>query len=198
MFVFSKLQFTTLYEETDDMLSREDSTLMDLGAGDGKVTEVMAQFFKKTFVTEVSPVMRRILSKKGYKILEVDSWSSFSLDFDLISCLNLLDRCDKPVSILNDMVRKLKPDGRIILGLVFPLSQYVESTSDHKPSQVLNVSGTTLEEQVISLEENVLSPAGLEVIKWTRLPYLCEGDLDLSFYWLHDVIFILRKKTQQP
>ena len=198
MFVFSKSQFTTLYEEAEEMRPREDSALLDLGAGDGKVTEVMAQFFKKTFVTEVSPVMRRILSKKGYKLLEVESWPNFNLDFDVISCLNLLDRCDKPISILNDMVGKLKPDGRIILGLVFPLSQYVESTSDHKASEVLTVSGTTLEEQVISLEENVLSPAGLEIIKWTRLPYLCEGDLDLSFYWLHDVVFILRKRQQEP
>lgn len=198
MFVYSKNQFTTLYDEVESMTSKEDSCLLDLGAGDGRVTEVMTAFFKTTYVTEVSPVMRKILSKKGYKLLDVSSWDSdTSPSFDLISCLNLLDRCDRPLDILQSMTKKVKPDGRIIIALVFPLSQYVESTSDHRAVQALNVSGETFEEQLISLENNVLIPAGLEIIKWTRLPYLCEGDLDLSFYWLHDVVIVLKKKPSE-
>jgi len=198
MFVFSRNQFTTLYEEVDSRTSKENSCLLDLGAGDGRVTEVMAPFFKTTYVTEVSPVMRKILSKKGYKLLDVSSWDSDSFpSFDLISCLNLLDRCDRPLDILQSMTKKVKPDGRIIIALVFPLSQYVESTPDHRPVQVLNVSGETFEEQLISLENNVLIPAGIEIIKWTRLPYICEGDLDLSFYWLHDVVLVLKKKPSE-
>lgn len=200
MFVFSANQFQALYPDSQSVQSQPESRLLDLGAGDGKVTQVMSQFFSETFVTEVSAVMRRILARKGYRVLEVEDWHATSLSFDLISCLNLLDRCDRPLSILNQMVSRLKPDGKIIMALVLPLSQYVESgrpgrtADDHRPSEVLNVTGETFEQQLVSLDRDVLTPAGLEIMRWTRLPYLCEGDLDLSFYWLHDVVMLLRKR----
>ena len=37
------------------------------GAGDGKVTEVFARYFTNVYVTEMSPVMRRQLSKRGFR-----------------------------------------------------------------------------------------------------------------------------------
>lgn len=200
MFVFSANQLQLLYPELEDIKHQPDSRLLDLGAGDGKVTQVMAQFFNETYVTEVSPIMRRILSRKGYTVLHVENWHDSHLSFDLISCLNLLDRCDKPLTILHQMISRLKPNGRIMLALVLPLSQYVESgrpgrlTDDHRPSEVLDVTGDTFEQQLVSLDRNILSPAGLEIVRWTRLPYLCEGDLDLSFYWLHDVVMLLRRR----
>lgn len=203
MFVFSANQFRTLYPEADEMQNESESRLLDLGAGDGKVTHVMAQFFRETFVTEVSPVMKRLLTRSGYSVLPVDQWHEPGLDFDLISCLNLLDRCDKPVTMLRQMLARLKPSGRIILALVLPLSQYVESGrpgrqhDDHRPSELLEVTGDSFEQQLVSLEKNVLSPMGLEILTWTRVPYLCEGDLDLSFYWLHDVVMLLRKRAEK-
>jgi SAM-dependent methyltransferase len=146
----------------------------------------------------MSPVMKRLLVKKNYKILDVEKWSDEPGSYDLISCLNLLDRCEKPETILTQIKAKLKPDGRIILALVLPFSQYVETNTvagndTHKPVESLNITGNTFEEQLLSLNKNLLTVHGLEVMKWTRLPYLCEGDLDLSFYWLHDVVMVLRK-----
>ena len=201
MFVFSTEQFSKLYDQLPSIkAAKESSSLLDLGAGDGKVTQVMAQFFGTIHVTEVSPVMKRTLGKKGYTVLDIDKWADNNgTYYDLISCLNLLDRCDKPVTILQEMVTKLKPNGRILIAIVLPLSQYVESNStgsesgDHRPSEVLNVEGETFEQQVGTFNSNVLAPNGLEVVKWTRLPYLCEGDLDLSFYWLHDVVFLVKR-----
>lgn len=35
---------------------------------------------------------------------------------------------------------------------------------------------------------------GFRVEAWTKAPYLCEGDLRQSFYWLIDVVVILSKK----
>ena len=201
MFVFSSQQFRTLYPDADQQTDGTESCLLDLGAGDGKVTQVMAPFFGQTYVTEVSPIMRRILSRKNFNVLDVETWQDTNLTFDLIAGLNLLDRCDRPITILNQMTSRLKPNGKIILALVLPLSQYVESgregraADDHRPSEVLNVTGETFEHQLVSLEANVLTPVGLEIVKWTRLPYLCEGDLDLSFYWLHDVVMLLRRKS---
>lgn len=47
---------------------------------------------------------------------------------DLISCLNVLDRCAEPHQILSDIYRVLSPHGRAIIALVLPYSHYVETS----------------------------------------------------------------------
>ena len=64
MFVFSGIQFRTLLDLSKMSPQR---TLLDLGAGDGKVTDVMQPHFDEVYVTEQSPAMRWRLSGKGYK-----------------------------------------------------------------------------------------------------------------------------------
>lgn len=36
---------------------------------------------------------------------------------------------------------------------------------------------------------------GFNIESWTRAPYLCQGDLRQSFYWLVDVVAVLSKKN---
>jgi len=67
--------------------------------------------------------------------------------------------------------------------------------SDHHPKQHLHVSGKTFEEQVSSLVRDVLIPVGFEVERFTKLPYLSEGDLYHSYYVLYDVVFVLKPIT---
>lgn len=62
---------------------------------------------------------------------------------------------------------------------------------DHLPSQSMIVNGTRFEDQVNSLVHNVLNPAGFRVERWSRVPYLCEGDLAQAYYWLDDVLMVL-------
>ena len=209
MFVFSDAQFRSLLgqyldvginlDKNSDNYSlngHSDKVLIDLGAGDGKVTEVMAKYFGKTYTTEISPVMRKILIKKGFEVLEIDRWAEKGRSYDLVSCLNVLDRCDKPLTMLDDIKQSLRPNGIILLALVLPFSQYVEvndgKRSDHRPSEVLAIEGQTFEKQLVSFTENVLRPKGLQVVSWAKLPYLCEGDIDLTYYWLYDVVLVLK------
>ena len=104
-------------------------SLLDLGAGDGQVTKIMESHFNKTYVTEQSPSMRWRLRQMNYEVLEIDDWAMNS--YDVISCLNLLDRCDKPLSLLEDMRKALNPNGgRLILAVVLPFSPCVESGTD--------------------------------------------------------------------
>lgn len=49
-----------------------------------------------------------------------------------------------------------------------------------------------MEKQISTFVYNVLRPAGFDVIKFTKLPYLCEGDLYDDFFLLHDYVFILK------
>lgn len=64
---------------------------------------------------------------------------------------------------------------------------------DNLPSEDLGVTGTTLEAQVNILACEVFPSLGFSLVRWSRLPYLCEGDLDQAFYWLSDVVLVLRK-----
>lgn len=64
MFVFSNAQFQRLMGVTDPW---KVSRLLDLGAGDGKVTSVIAQHFDEVYATEQSPSMRWRLGSRGFK-----------------------------------------------------------------------------------------------------------------------------------
>ncbi|KAF7270614.1 hypothetical protein GWI33_016411 [Rhynchophorus ferrugineus] len=189
MFVVSQSQLSKLLKIEND--TKLDS-LLDLGAGDGKVTAQMAPFFKKTYVTEVSGTMKKLLTRRGYQILDIEKWF-MDRKFEVISCLNLLDRCNTPLTILHNIRETLQPGGYVLLALVLPFSAYVESgSSDHSPTEVLPIRGDTFEAQVQSLIRDVLKPAKFDVVSWSRVPYLCEGDLHQSYYWLDDVILVLK------
>ena len=61
------------------------------------------------------------------RVLAVEEWERTGFQYDLISCLNLLDRCETPLDLLKGMQRSLVPGtGRVILALVLPFQPYVE------------------------------------------------------------------------
>lgn len=87
----------------------------------------------------------------------------------------------------------MAPGGRLVVALVLPFSPYVEvgERGDHKPSEYLPVKGNGLEGQIASLVDRVFAPLSLRCLVWSKLPYLCEGDLGQAYYFLDDVIFVL-------
>lgn len=64
MFVFSSDQFQELLRIGPDWTAER---LLDLGAGDGGVTEVMGVHFRQVFATEVSVPMKWHLQRRNYK-----------------------------------------------------------------------------------------------------------------------------------
>ena len=199
MFVFSREQFNFLLDKAgllNQTPFKLGNTLMDLGAGDGAPTEQMRSFFNEVHVTETSWAMRDILKLKGFKTLEVESWSEPRPEFyDMISCLNLLDRCEKPATLLNEIGSALKPEGFLLVALVLPFRPYVEFSSDsksHKPVEKLPFNGETFEAQVVSVV-TYFESQGYKIKAWSRVPYLCEGDLSQSVYALDDALFLFSK-----
>ena len=60
-------------------------------------------------------------------VLGIDEWHQTGYKYDVISCLNLLDRCDDPLFLLRAIQRALVPHtGRLILAVVLPFQPYVE------------------------------------------------------------------------
>nr|XP_045611367.1 protein-L-histidine N-pros-methyltransferase-like [Procambarus clarkii] len=130
------------------------------------------------------------------RVLDTWEWQTEVEDaqYDVVTCLNLLDRCDTPRTLLQNIHAKLAAHGALVVALVLPFSPYVEiGTIDNLPSEELGVSGSTVEEQVNSLAGDVFPSLGYKLERWSRLPYLCEGDLDQAFYWLSDVVLVLVK-----
>ena len=206
MFVFSEEQFKYMLDKAGFKSSPEalgirlGDTLMDLGAGDGGPTQQLSPFFGETHVTETSWAMRDILNKKGFKVLEVETWTESRPEFyDMISCLNLLDRCEKPATLLNEMRGALKPGGHLLVALVLPFRPYVEFSSvdskSHKPLELLPFVGETFEAQVLSVVAYFES-LNFRLKSWTRVPYLCEGDLSQSVYVLDDALFLFSKNGE--
>lgn len=74
----------------------------------------------------------------------------------------------------------------------------VAGKDDHIPTENIRLEGQSFEEQVTCLVRHVFEPAGFELERFTRLPYLCEGDLQQSFYVLDDAVFVLKPRTQDP
>ncbi len=58
----------------------------------------------------------------------MDEWQEEEGGFDVISALNLLDRCDAPASLLRRIRGALRPGGaaRLLLAVVLPFKPYVE------------------------------------------------------------------------
>lgn len=48
--------------------------------------------------------------------------------------------------------------------------------------------------QIRYLIENVFDPIGFELVKFTRMPYLCEGNLAQSYFYMFDYVFLFRSK----
>lgn len=127
------------------------------------------------------------------------------MKYDTISCLNLLDRCDKPFSLLKQIKSSLKLNGYLIVAIVLPFKPYVEYNKDNRPSEQLpfyssnynnsaiaNNNENIINEQITILVNNVFKTLDFELISFTRLPYLCEGNLAQSFYYLIDHVFIFK------
>ena len=125
MFVFSPDQFQRLLKINPDWKTHR---LLDLGAGDGEVTKIRSPHFEEIYATELSETMTWQLQKKKYRVLGINEWQKTGFQYDVISCLNLLDRCDQPLTLLKDIRSVLEPTrGRVILALVLPFHPYVEN-----------------------------------------------------------------------
>ena len=61
-------------------------------------------------------------------MLDESEWMNVGFKFDVVACLNLLDRCDKPLTLLNDVKHTLQPiTGRLLVAVVLPFKPCVES-----------------------------------------------------------------------
>lgn len=175
--------------------------LLDIGAGDGTVTEKFSPLVSHITATEVSSYMAKRLRERPFvdEVHECDNLDNIASEFDMMCLLNVLDRCNEPSTLLHAMKERLVPvKGRLILAVVLPFCPFVEDgTKQKKPDQDLDMDGgrckqgATFEASVNTLINKVLIPHGFNIHAWTRVPYLCAGDDRQQYYVLSDAIFVL-------
>jgi SAM-dependent methyltransferase len=184
--------------------------LLDVGAGDGGVTAVLAAHFACVHATEVSAPMVARLRERGFArvvqgaFLTRDAFPDDGV-YDVVSILNVLDRCDHPGELLAAARRLLAPDGRLLLAVVLPFSEFVEEGTArrrvHGPLPMAGArcgDGATFEASLAALVERALTPAGFQVVSVSKVPYLCRGDMRRNYYLLADAIIVARRSRNAP
>lgn len=175
--------------------------LLDVGAGRGDATAKLAALFDETVVTETSRAMARRLKKQGYECILGDIATRDDLDgrFDAVSLLNVLDRCDSPLSLLGVARRALKEGGLLIVALVLPYGPFVyDGGAARRPRERLPITSRDFEIAATEFVTTSLLPLGLEAVTLSRAPYLSGGDAQKPLYELDDLIVVCRATGGVP
>ena len=180
---------------------RPGGRLLDVGAGSGDVTAMLAEAFDEIETTEVSRGMARRLARRGFRCHAVDLTDQAleAPPFDAVSLLNVLDRCQRPRSLLERCIALLKPGGRLIVALALPYQPfYFAGPTTPDPLERLACSPTggegAWEDQARRFLERELLKLGLSLECFARAPYLSAGDSSRPLYELDDVVAVLSKR----
>lgn len=174
-------------------------SLLDVGAGTGDVHVELARLFERAVATEISKGAIQRARARGIRAVEIDlarePWP-LRERFDVVSLLNVLDRTDRPLSLLDRCVSLLAEEGRLVVAVPLPLRAHVErpgGTAD--PDEWLGVEGSDFDAALASLVERVLAPRNLEVVRWTRAIYASSGDPRRPRYDLDAAILCCARAT---
>jgi SAM-dependent methyltransferase len=190
LFLASSEHWRTLLGE------RKVQRLLDVGAGSGKVTQTLLPFAEQTVATELSAPMARRLRRRGVECHQIDLAERElpGSGFDLIACLNVLDRTGRPRALLRRLSDLLVPGGRLVLALALPYRPfYYVGAATPDPLERLRCDEPTWERAVNRLVERELEPLGLVLVSLSRAPYLSFGDTRRGLYQLDDAILVLEK-----
>ncbi len=170
---------------------REDSTLLDVGVGNGRSLESVLEKVSKAYGIDFSKLMlkesQKLLGQNPKVELRQSDAESIPYEdnkFDyVISTLNTYGNFENPDKCLNEMLRVVKPDGEVILGIY---SQAALGTQLKTYEQVgLNIEH--FDEEAVYTKEGLISrrfnrekleeiashhKAQIEVIELTPISYI--------------------------
>ena len=170
--------------------------LLDVGAGNGDVTATLAPLFRQITTTETSFAMARRLRARGYSCLRRDLSEAELPDerFDVVSCLNVLDRSRSPRKLLERLATLLLPSGRLVLATPLPFDPFVsDGGASLPPAEKLDIPSERWEDALAELAALELEPLGLDVVAFTRAPYLSGGDRRRPLYVLDDAVVVCER-----
>ncbi len=175
---------------------------LDVGAGDGHVTDELAPLFAEVVTTELSRNMQKRLEERSYVCHRVDLGEEDvpGAPYDVIAMLNVIDRTTKPLTLLERARAHLAPRGLLALAVPLPLSPHVHvGPMTVSPDELLPVVKSSakgaFEKSANALTRDVFTPLGFTLKSFSRAPYLCRGDARRPVHRLDDAIFVLERDS---
>jgi SAM-dependent methyltransferase len=172
--------------------------LLDVGAGAGYVTENARPWFEHITCTETSRPLARRLSARGFHVHAHDILEQPLPEpqrFDLISCLNVIDRTRRPLSLLSALHALLAEDTRLVVSVPLPIRPHVHvAGATVSPQERLPMEETVFEAAAVEMSL-FFESQGFAVERLSRLPYLSRGDARAPYYVLDDALWVLRAST---
>lgn len=171
--------------------------LLDVGAGSGGVTEKLAPLFDDVTATETSrPMVRRLRARFRALPLDVTVEDPPEPAYDVVACLNVIDRCERPATLLARLAALVGEGGHLVLSTPLPFDPFVyRGGRTAEPEEALTIKGKRFEPSLCALVTNVLEPLGLTVVRFARAPYLSCGDEKRALYQLDDAVLLCRKRV---
>lgn len=173
-----------------------DQRALDIGAAAGDVTQHFAPLFAEVLAIETSRPMARRLRRRGLQceVLDASTGQVPGAPYDVVLCLNVIDRCDRPRSLLRAALDAVKPGGRLIVAAPLPLSPFVYAGgATRSPAEHIVADGPNWETCAGRLWRSVLAPLGGHLISLSRAPYLSTGDSRSAIYVLDDAVFVIQR-----
>lgn len=171
-------------------------TLLDVGAGSGDLTSTLAALFTRTHTTEVSRPSARRLRRRGFTCSCRDvSETGIDGTYDTVSCLNVLDRCRRPRTLVRTLATAVAPGGNLIVATPLPFDPfYFDGPRTLEPEEPLEAAGPSWEMALTQLMGE-LSPQlpGWRLVRFTRAPYLSWGDSRRPLYVHDDAVLLWRR-----
>ncbi len=96
--------------------------MLDVGAACGDVTERLASLVDSVTATEVNRPMVRRLRRRGIDAhhLDLTVQDPPAAAYDLVTALNVLDRCERPVTLLHRLADLVAPGGHLVVSVPLP------------------------------------------------------------------------------
>jgi SAM-dependent methyltransferase len=213
LYVASENQFQELLTPS---IRRKTVSLLDIGSGTGtetsKVRNVLGIPSKDVTCLENSESMHKKLSFYGFQVSNSFDDLSTTKKFSHASLLNVLDRCNAPHELLQSTIHALENNGILLIATVIPFSGRVYvgkrgtrwgRVHSRKPSSPFDVRKVptgieaTFERRLtMFLEAIQRHHPRLQLLKWTKLPYVSSGDTHYTHYTIDMALLVFQK--QEP
>lgn len=216
LFPFSEEQLQRVLRSLEPPLAFKGATLLDVGAGEGTVTESLASTLRiqepgDVWTIETSLPHRQSLARHGFNsVSSFDELQPRSV-FDAVALLHVLDRCDQPRALLELAAQRVAPGGLLIVATPLPFCAKVWSgrfgrvLASRLPDEPLKLSAEAACDAEPSFTTSVTAIAmsafeplrtiGVEIEAWTRLPYLSCATAK-THHALDSALFVLRKQQK--
>jgi SAM-dependent methyltransferase len=178
------------------MRSTRGGSLLDIGAGNGDVTAAIAPLFDRVCVLEASRWARYRLKRRGFWVdtYDVAKQGIRGGPYDVIALLNVLDRTELPLTLLEQIRRGMSDTTQLLLSIPLPYRPHsYRGAMSREPVERLPIVGSNFSDALLRLVQQLLLPLGFSIARMTRLPYVSGGDAEVAMTALDAAVVVCRK-----